>query len=153
MDDEYERRMSQIGGGGKKRPSKGNFRSSIYGGGMRRQSQVATAVNDDGGGWEDSNGAPVKPGGAKQDHRKSTRRSSITDSGRSIARRASNIIAHPLKALGEIVEASVQNSVIGAANSRAHQVALLLMLFFIYIFKTFKILLCMFVFVCKFVFF
>lgn len=132
MDDEYERRLSQVGGKKPKRSSKGNFRSSIYGGGIRRQSQTGgtmlTGGNGvtDGDGWEDSNGAPVKMSSSQQAHAQSAhtkhRRSSITDTGRSIARRASNIIAIPLKALGDMVEANVQSSVIGAANSRAHQV-------------------------------
>jgi hypothetical protein len=134
MDEDAEMRLSE-GGAGRKRPSKGNFRSSIYGGAVRRQSQFGgKAVGgiggngqgaNAGGGWENT-GAPVVSkypnGDGTNNARKDHRRQSITENGKKLARRASSIIAHPMVALGEMVEASMQTSVIGAANSRAQQV-------------------------------
>jgi hypothetical protein len=135
MDDDAEMRLS-VGGGGRKRPSKGNFRSSIYGGAVRRQSQFGgkggVAVGGSGlekganagGGWENTGAPPVvsKYPNDGTNARKDHRRQSITENGKKLARRASSIIAHPMVALGEMVEASMQTSVIGAANSRAQQV-------------------------------
>jgi hypothetical protein len=113
-DNDYslEGRMSEAAS---RRKSKGNFRSSIYGGRMsisskKRQSKVNYDENED-----------EEQGSAKVTHRKSRRSSiaAVAAGGKKLARRASSIIAHPVQAISSLYEASVQNSVIGGANSRA----------------------------------